>query len=500
MSENLPFLVIAAPLFGALVASLVGWARPRYCYAIAMVSLAAGLTAAIALLVKVSGTVSGYEYRLGGWPPPIGIQHWVDPLSALILVVITAVAFLAVMSARANLQLELPGKERFVYPLMLLMVTGLSGMTLTGDAFNLYVLLEITSLSSYALVAIGRGRAAASCLNYIIMGTIGASFYLLGVGYLYLKTGSLNMIDLRQIMIAGDMHGSQTVITGFILITVGFWIKMGLYPLHGWLPNAYSFAPHAASNLMAPLMTKVSVYVSLRMMLSVFTPDFLAVHALWAQTALLVATIAIIAGSLIAYSQTDVKKLLCYLVVAEVGYMAGGMWLMNRAGITGTIYHIAADAFMTCCLFLGASGLIASTGSRHIRSFRGATRRMPWTFAAFLVGGLSMIGVPPTCGFFSKWFLIQGAIEGGAWHFVAALIFSSLINALIFFRIIELAYFKDVEHEDDVSHPPQVQRNEAPWGIRIPLFITSVVIVLLGVFSPRVINWIERFVDSVGVT
>lgn len=420
-----------------------------------------------------------------------------DPLNALVLIVITVFAGLALWAAPTALQDELPGQERFVYPLMLLLVTGLLGMTVTGDAFNLYVMLEITSLSSYALVAIGKGRAAVSCFTYIVMGTIGASFYLLGVGYLYLKTGSLNMLDIKRVMLEGHLIQSQTSITGFILITVGLWIKMGLFPLHGWLPNAYAFAPHAVTNLIAPLMTKVSVYVAVRYMLMVFTPDFMLAHENWSDIGQIIACVAIGAGSLIAYSQTDLKKLLCYLLVAEVGYMVGGMWLVNPVAFKGVIYHIVSDAAMTSCLFLGAASVIQATGHRHVHALRHAAKTMPWTFAAFVLGFLSMIGVPPTCGFFSKWFLISGAVAEGAWWYVAALLFSSLMNALIFFRLVEMALFSDVAHPAD-EVMDMGKNGEAAIGLRLPLWVSSLFVLGIGLAAQPFGGWIERIVRQVG--
>ena len=185
---------------------------------------------------------------------------------------VAVVSFLVAIFSKHAVEKELPDRIAHYYTLFVLLVTGLLGMTITGDAFNLYVLVEIAALTSYALLAMGKGRAYMSTFNYVIMGTIGACFYLLGVGYLYMKTGTLNMGDLSQLL--PQLHYSEAILVGFVLIMVGVWIKMAFFPLHGWLPNAYTFAPIASSCLIAPLMTKVSVYIMIRMMFSVFNANY----------------------------------------------------------------------------------------------------------------------------------------------------------------------------------------------------------------------------------
>ncbi len=202
-------------------------------------------------------------------------------------------------------------KAPLFYALYLLLVMGLSGMVITGDAFNLYVLLEVSSLTSYVLIAMGKSRrASVAAFNYIIMGTIGASFYLLGVGYLYLRTGTLNMVEIHHaIATLSETGTSSTIVVAFVMIIVGVMIKMAFFPLFGWLPNAYSYCPSSTSCVLAPLMTKVSVYVMIRMMLTVFGAEWVFENLQYTQWMVVMAIIAILAGSVMALAQVELKKM-----------------------------------------------------------------------------------------------------------------------------------------------------------------------------------------------
>ncbi len=486
MGEHFPVLILLIPFFTALGICVVGLWKPHWCQPATVVSLGASLAVALGTLCKVvkQGIVS---YALGGWPPPIGIEYRIDALNGLVLVVIATVALITAVYSRQRVAAETPDRVPLFYTLYLLLVTGLLGMTVTGDAFNLYVLLEVTSLATYALIAMGSRRAVLACFNYIIMGTIGASLYLLGVGYLYIKTGSLNMVDIQQLLVSEDLYSSRSILIAFILIMLGVWIKMAFFPLHGWLPNAYAFAPSTTSCLIAPLMTKVTVYVMIRMMLTVFGPAYVFDYLQWSEVVVWLAVLAIVAGSIMALAQADLPKMLSYLVIAEVGYMVGGVWLANEAGLVGAFYHIISDAFMTLCLFLAAGAIIARTGDHRITSiFQGLPRRMPLTFFGFLVGAFSMIGVPPTCGFFSKWYLISAGIEAGHWAYVTALLFSSLINAIIFSRIIEIAFFGlSPGHEQT-----EIRREESPLSILVPLMGAALAVILVGLYNWNLVSWI----------
>ena len=420
-----------------------------------------------------------------------------DYLNGLVLVVVSTVALVNLIATKKSVEEEFREKIGPFYTLYAFMVTGLLGIVVTGDAFNLYVLLEITALSGYGLLGMGKNdRATLSTLNYLYMGTIGACFYLLGIGYLYIVTGSLNMRDIAQIL--PSLYGSKAVLAAFIICLVGVWAKMAFFPLHGWLPNAYTHASSAASSLIAPLVTKVMIYVMIRLMLTIFTPAFTFSVAQLSKPIVWLAVAAIVMGAILALAQRDLKKMLTYVIVAEVGYMVGGAWLGNRAGMTGAILHILNDALMTFCVFLVAGNIVYKIKGCAFDDLKGLMRKMPFTMGAFVIGALSIIGVPPTCGFFSKWYLILGGIQAGQYAFVTALLFSSLVNVVLFFRVIEIGYYDSAGSHHGHEHHPEPM-DEAPLTMLVPLFIVAAGLILVGLYTGDIVNRIIELAIPNGI-
>lgn len=485
ISEQLPILILAIPLLSSFIISIGTSRSNTAAYLILVLAMGGSVLASSGTLLQILQTNTPIHYHLGDWQPPFGIELVIDHLSGMVLVLISVVGLLTAIYSLRPVLVDTPDSVHHYYTLYALLVSGLLGMVATGDAFNLYVLLEISALSSYALLARGRVLAYYSTFKYIIIGTIGACFYLLGVGYLYIKTGSLNMADLSNLLNTAEMHQSVSIKIGFVLMIIGVMIKMAFFPLHGWLPNAYSYTSTTSSCLIAPLMTKVSVYIMIRLMFSIFSVDYIFKTLQFDQLIMVMASIAIIVGSVSALAQTDLKRMLCYIIVAEVGYMVGGVWLANENGLTGAVYHILADGMMTLCLFMVIGAIIYTTGQASIESMRNFFKRMPVTSVVFVVAAFSIIGIPPTCGFFSKWYLITGAIAAGQWLFIVALLFSSLINALIFFRIFEIGYFPIFDKD---SHGDEVVVSEAPMTMMIPMVLTAISLILIGIYTNEIVS------------
>ena len=490
MTFPFPILIIIVPLISAFLIILLGWWRKNLCYPLMLAALAVSTLSSIAILnhVMARGTL---HYYLGGWDPPWGIEYVVDHLNALVAVIVSGTSFLIGISSKRLMEKEFPEKGVYFYCIFLLQVTGLLGIVVTGDVFNLYVFLEIASLAGYALIAIGEDGAPFASFNYMIYGTIGACFYLLSVGYLYVVTGSLNMADLSKIL--PGLYHSKVVLMAFAFFAVGVAIKMALFPLHVWLPDAYTYAPSSVSSLVAPLTTKVGAYVLIRIMYTVFTPEF-ALNTIPAGTILCwVAAAAILFGCILALAQTDLKRMFSYVLIAEVGYMALGIGLGNRHALTGAILHILNDALMMASLFLIVGALSYKEWPRKIDAFRGLHRKMPLTMASFVITALSVIGLPPTCGFFSKWYLVLGAIEAKEWLFAAVLLVSSLLNAVLFFRVIEKAYFEPALNDHHEGMPKKMEIDEAPFGILIPLLLFTIGVLSVGLLSGKIVSGVIRF-------
>ncbi len=499
ITAQFPALVVVTPLILALFAFISGWVKRPFAFFFATVALGVSLFASAFLLGQVMAT-GPISYRMADWVPPMGIEYYVDHLSALVLVVVSAIAFINLIATKAD-AIKCYGKHLSTfYSLYLLSVAGHLGIVITGDAFNLYVLLEIAALSGYALLGMGSSKAPLSTLRYLLLGTVGASFYLLGVGYLYIMTGTLNMLDLsRMLPLLTEAAGGVPipVIGAFGLIMAGAFIKMAFFPLHAWLPSAYTDAASPASSLIAPMTTKVMVYVMIRMVLSVFSPGIAFISPVFNTTIVWAAVVAILAGGLFALASRDLKRMLTFIIVAEVGYMVGGIWLGNPTAMSGAILHIVNDAAMTLCVFLAAGAIAYRTDSLQFKDLKGLFRKQPFTMTAFVIGGLSMIGVPPTCGFFSKWYLVLGGIEAGHFGFVAALIISSLINIVLFFRIFEIAYYEPFGemHGGHYHGPPHEKIHDAPWSMVAPLLAVAAGLIVLGLYSGDIVtNVIHRII------
>ena len=475
ITDHLPVLTVVIPLIAGFLTPIVGWIDRRLCWYWVMLTMFAVLlmTSSNLYTVITSGTI---HYHLGGWTPPIGIEYVIDLLNGFVCIIIAFIGLMVGIYSIESITKELPNKIIPFYSIFLLLVTGLMGMTITGDIFNFYVFLEISSLTAYALIAMGdRGDGVVASFNYLIMGTVAASFILLGIGYLYAVTGSLNIADMQNLLPV--IYDSKVVLAALAFFMVGFSIKVGLFPLHAWLPDAYTHAPSAASALIAGLMTKVGAYAMIRFMFSVFTPEFVIDITRMAEILTWAAALAIIVGSVLAIAQSDIKRMLAYSSISQIGYILLGVGLVNVIGMQGGLLHILNHSLMKCALFLVAGAIFYRTGIRNLYQFQGLGKKMPVTTTVFLIAGLSMIGVPGTVGFTSKWYLALGSIEAGQWIFVIVILISSLLNIVYFWRVFDNIWFG---HPHEVEH---IKRDEAPLSMLIPMVILAFLCIFFGLFA-----------------
>ena len=469
ISDHFPVLVIVIPLTSAFIIPIIGKFNRLYSWYITVAVTFLSVSISLALLNRVKNT-GRISYWLGGWQPPWGIEYAVDYLNAFVLLVVSFIAFIVSLYAKQSVEKEIAENNITIfYSVFMLFVTGLMGTILTGDIFNLYVFIEITSLAAYTLIAIGRKRdALIAGYNYLIIGTIAATFILLGIGYLYMMTGTLNMADLRERLPA--LYESDVVLTAFAFFTVGLSLKLALFPLHTWLPNAYTHAPSVVSAIMAATSTKVGAYAMLRIMFTVFKVEFDLQVVPVTKIFLVLSSVAIIAGSVLAITQTNIKRMLAYSSVGQIGYIVLGAALANQTAMTGSLLHILNHAIMKGALFLVVGTVVYKTGIEDIAGLRGKGREMPYSMAAFTIAALSMIGVPLTVGFVSKWYIVVGALNTGMWFFVPVILLSSLLTAVYFWRIIQSIYFEKAESGTRKEENPVVPLLPIPSEIHTPHF------------------------------
>ena len=455
IAANLPVLQVVVPLVAAPLCVLLR--HPGLVWVFATLTCWASFAISIALLVQI-GAGGAISYELGGWAVPWGIEYRVDTVNVFVLLIVSGIAALVMPYARASVDAEVPReKHALFYTMMLLAVTGLLGITITGDAFNVFVFLEISSLSSYALISMGRDRRAlTAAYQYLIMGTIGATFILIGVGFLYMVTGTLNMLDIADRI--SDQHQSGTVQAAFAFLTVGIGLKLAMFPLHLWLPNAYAYAPSAVTVLLAATATKVAVYMFLRFAFTVFGVSFAFEEMQVGAILLPLAIIAMFAASVVAIFQDDIKRMFAYSSVAQVGYMMLGISFATTLGLTGGIVHLFNHALMKGAMFMCLGAVILQFGSVHSDSLQGLGRRMPLTFACLVIAGLSLIGIPGTVGFISKLYLVRAALDIGWWPVAVLVLLSSLLAIVYVWRVVEIVYMRPplADHADKGEAPPQV--------------------------------------------
>ncbi len=462
---------VVLPLVAAPLCVLV--VRARAAWVIAQAASAAALAVAVALLVRVLAD-GPWSYLLGGWAAPWGIEYRVDALNALVLVLVAAASTLMLPFSARSIEREVrPSRHSLFYAAWMLVVTGMLGMTVTGDAFNVFVFLEITSLSSYVLVAIGRDRRAlVAALRYLVMGTVGGTFFLIGVGLLYALTGTLNMADLAARLPA--VAGRATLEVAFAFMVVGLGLKMALFPLHGWMPNAYTFAPSAVGALIASTATKVAVYVLLRFLFTVFGGDLAA--GLGATRFLLPLALAgMLLASLAAIFQSHARRVLAYSSVAQIGYIALGIATLNVTGISAAVVHLVNHGMMKGALFLALGCVYYRTRTLRIDEIAGIGRRMPWTMGAFTVAAASLVGVPLSAGFVSKWWLLQAVLERGWWPAAALIVITSLMALVYLGRIVEAAYFRE-----PAAAAARVT-GEAPLAMLLPTWLLAAANLYFGI-------------------
>lgn len=485
MSDVFLPLLVAIPIVLSVVPLIAGLRYERAGWPIAFVGSIT--VTAIAGYVAVTIASSGrLIHALGNYPQPYGIELVGDELSALVALLIAIVSLAVLLYART----AGPRGNAF-YSGYLLLTGGLFGVALTGDMFNLFVFLEITSLVTYALVASDRtsGKAAYAAFKYVFLGTVGASMYLLGVGYLYVATGTLNMRDLQE-AIASVGYGDPIVQAAFGFILVGFAIKVALFPLHTWQPDAYTYAPDSVSAYISALVSTASAYALIRITYGVFTQSFLEANDLIVTAILVVASVSIVVGSLLALMQTEVKRMFAYSSVAQFGMIVAAIGLANETALFGAILHLLGHGLIKAGLFMAAGVLATAYGARTVTDYAGLSRRSPYAVGGMTLAGIALIGLPPSIGFLGKWFMALGAVEAGAWG-VAAVIFASTMLTLAYvFRLVEMLYFRS----------PSAARTDESAAVEVPDASTDGVAAPDGGSIDRVAVAQVAIVVSIGIT
>ncbi len=495
MVHQLPVIIIITPLVLSLIIFCLGWWNKKYIFYLSVISLLICLISSSLLCINIINTGT-MQYRLGGWMPPWGIEYRIDHLTAIMLVLISFLSFVTAIFSKKTVEKEMSENYFLFWSLYLLLITGLLGIIVTSDLFNLFVLLEVTSLTSYSLVAVGGKRATVAGFRYLILGSIGACFYLLGVGYLYMATGTLNMGELAQLL--PQVYASKIVITSFVFIFIGFAIKIALFPFHAWQPDAYTYAPSAVTIIISTAVAKTFTYAFIRIIYSVYTVNFLQTILPVIKIICWLSAIAIVIGSVYAIVQNNLKKMLAYSSIANNGYIVLGIGLAatTSLGLTPVIIHIINHAIIKVTMFMVACGFIYKLNIYNISDLTGLSRKMPYSSLVLIIASLSMIGLPPGAGFVSKWYLILASIDTGQYQFVVVIFISTLLMLVYFWRIIETMYIKPFDNSKSGQKKNDIHIiTELPMSMLIPCVVMAALTFIIGLV------WIsgvfDQFLDNI---
>lgn len=487
MNSQLPILLFIVPFVTAVSMPILCARRRSWCRPLTTGAVSVMVVLAIMNLHFVLNEGS-IEYALGGWTAPLGIAWLDDPLAAIVALTMSAVSLLTLIYGRVAVTSK---HERSVqyHTLILLFVSALIGIVFAADLFNVFVFLEVAALTGYALVGAGGGKALVYAFRYLLLGSFGATLYLLGVSYLYAATGTLNMTDLATRI--PELITSTAVVGGLIFVFLGLSIKMALIPLHGWLPGAYANAPNAVAPLLASTVTKVALVAWVRIEYSLIAPGIEVSHVPVLVLLEDIGILAAIVGGALALVQTDIKRIFAYGGISHIGLILLGVSLGNSTAMAGGLFYLINDAVMQAMLFMIAGAVLHYHGANTLDDLKEVSIRSPWITGALVVVAVSMVGLPPTGGFFGKWNIVLGALEAEHYLAVFAVLASTLLTLGYFLRLFSCWFHQPVTI--------QTERLEIAMPLRLSLGIASISMFALGIMSDSIIRVLLESLANGGV-
>ncbi len=487
LTHHLPILVVITPLIGGVLTPLIGKIKKKYCAPWSILVSAFTLVLCLSATIELLLAKSPLSYHLGGWPPPYGIEIRFDEISAFSTAIIGLI-FLGLVFSWKYVQKELSEKGIIpYYTLFLLCAAGMVGFVVTGDIFNLFVFLEILSLSGYALVAIGEEKIAEmAAFKYLVMGAISSLSILFAIGLLYSITGTLNMQDLSSRLQATPYLKIASL--AFSLLIIGFSVKAAVFPLHTWLPDAHAIAPSPVSALLSGLVVKIGILGIIRTV-SIYGLHGLLNLDLFNYVLAWFGTISILVGAFFAFFQNDIKMMLAYSTISNIGYIVLGLGLADYYGLVGGIIHVFNHAVIKVTLFLCIGAIIYRTGLRTLYDLRGIGRKMPITIACMSVAIIAITGIPPTNGFICKWLIAIGAVQAQKPFFAAALLFGALFIFAYYIKILNSAVFREPVRKEVEN------ATEAPLSMLAPVIALTLGCLIFGILSYAPLAFIRPFVE-----
>ncbi len=438
-------------------------------------------------------TQGSYMYNVGNWSPTIGIQFSIDAFSTMMVFFILLMSTLVVVYSLRDIEHEiLPKQIPVYYSLIFLLLVGMVGITFTNDLFNTYVFMEILAMTSCAIISIKRKKENfMAAFKYLMLNTLASISFLFGVALLYMGTGYLNITEMaNQIPVAWELYPTNILLAlGFMAAGLG--IKAAVFPMHTWLPDAHSSAPTPSSALLSGLVVKVYIFVTMKILFRLIGTEIIIVNLGLHNYIAYFAAVGMVMGSIFAIGQKDIKRMLAYSSVAQLGYIFLGIGLATSAGIGVSLFHVVSHGLMKSALFLSAGAVIYKTDKRKISDLSGIGYEMPITMVVFSIAALGMIGIPGMSGFMSKWYLALAVLEANQPFYLVVILLSSFLNAVYYLPIIVSAFLKPREDGSE-----EMTRDGIPRTMTMPMIIIAGFIILVGIFPQILMNIIERAVPT----
>jgi multicomponent Na+:H+ antiporter subunit D len=415
-------------------------------------------------------------HEMGGWRPPFGVVLVKDSLSQFMLLIVNIVAFLTIIYSYVYMR-RYEDYLRF-FTLFLFMLAGMNGVVLTGDLFNLFVFLEIASIASYALVGYGvDAEELEASFKYLILGALASVFILFGIGMIYSLTGSVNMADVARFLINNNLGNNNALLMATGLFIVGFGLKAGLVPFHAWLPDAHSSAPAPISVMLSGVLIKVlGIYSLIRVFYSV-----IGITPVVSNVFITMGVVSMLLGALMGFGQDDMKRMFAFSSISQMGYIAVGIGLGTPLALIGALFHLLNHAGFKSLLFLSSGVIQTSTGTRNLSELGGLGKKMPVTSATSVIGSLSIAGVPPFNGFWSKLIIILAAFSARNVWLGAVLVLTAFLT---------LSYYLRFQKNVIFGEPTSILENvrEAPFMMVMPMVVFAGFCLFAGLFNGWIIS------------
>ncbi len=458
-------LIVAIPLATTFIILLI---PTRF---IKLIEILVGLSA-VSLVIMPIALIGGpaFSYYVGKWAPPFGITLVSDNLSLLILLVVSIVSLLSLLFAFSYMNIY-TSKRRF-YALFMLMIAGMNGVVMTGDIFNLFVFLEIATIASYALVGFGvNHEELEASFKYAILGSVSSSLILLGIAICYSSTGTLNMADMASFISSNGL--TKALLFASALFVMGFGLKAAMVPFHAWLPDAHPSAPAPISAMLSGVLIKAcGIYPLIRIFYHV-----MGVNPLMHTILMALGLLSMLVGVLLAVGQWDFKRLLAYHSISQMGYVMIGIGLGSPLGILGGLFHLVNHAFFKSLLFLCSGSIEYGTGTRQLKEMGGLFKKMPVTSTTCSIAALSISGIPPFNGFWSKLIIIIALVQAEYYTVAAITVAVSFLTLVSFIKVQRYSIFGELS--ENLRHV-----KESPFLMGTALIVFALLCIGTGILYP----------------